>query len=231
MAFTHQGAALTAQEAARRLDQSQYGDEGSKELFSAMKDAGLVAIFGASDDLMEIRGAVYDERGFEAWFTPDGLLENDCENEDCPAYGRAKAAAGKVRALWGAEPPFSFTYETDIPHETFVVLEDADPYCRGIVFALADLEPKLAAPADESRRSLAIRLWSALEPRGSEEAWVALPPEVRDRWLMIAGFAATNVKGPSLQQADRDKPWDELTPDGRARWLRFAGLNIAAEET
>lgn len=229
MAFTHQGAALTVQEAASQLDQSQYGDEGSKELFSAMKAAGLVAIFGASDDLMEIRGAVYDECGLEAWFTPDGLLRNECENEDCPAYAKAKAAAGKVRALWGAEPSFSFTYETYIPHETFVVMEDDDPYCRGIVFALADLEPNTAAPADESRRGLAIRLWSAIEPPGGEEAWEALAPEVRDRWLMIAGFAATNVKGPSLQQVDRDKPWDALTPDGRARWLRFMGLNVGAE--
>lgn len=139
MADIETGQALTAQEAARQLDQSQYRNEGSRTLFTAMKDAGLVAIFGASDDLMEIRGAVYDECGAEAWFTNTGLLHNDCENDNCPAHARAKTSALRVRALWCEEPPFSFTYATDIPHETFVVMEDHEPYCRGIVFALADL--------------------------------------------------------------------------------------------
>lgn len=139
MADIETGQALTAQEAARQLDHSQYRREGSQTLFAAMKDAGLVAIFGASDDLMEIRGAVYDECGTEAWFTNTGLLHNDCENDDCPAHAKAKTSAMQVRALWCEEPPFSFTYATDIPHETFVVMEDDDPYCRGIVFALADL--------------------------------------------------------------------------------------------
>lgn len=99
--------------------------------------------FGASDDLMELRGAVYDElsayNGTTAHFTPAGLLVNECENDQCPHYARAKAKASAVRAVWSekrGQP--SWTYETDIPHSTFEVAEHGSPYCRGIVFDLAD---------------------------------------------------------------------------------------------
>jgi hypothetical protein len=40
--------------------------------------------------------------------------------------------------VWGKDDT-SWSYETDIPHATFDVLEDGEVYCRGIVFALADL--------------------------------------------------------------------------------------------
>ena len=33
----------------------------------------------------------------------------------------------------------AWTYMTDIPHATFDVMDDGELYCRGIVFALADL--------------------------------------------------------------------------------------------
>ena len=133
---------ITVQEAAARLNHSQYREEGPEELFAEMKAAGLVAVFGASDDLMEFRGAVYDEVG--AWegtieyFTSAGLLQNDCDNDDCPHFARAKEQATKVLALWDTGG-FSWRYETTIPHAKFIVYEDEEPYCEGIVFALADV--------------------------------------------------------------------------------------------
>jgi hypothetical protein len=41
--------------------------------------------------------------------------------------------------LWAEEGDYSWTYATEIPHATFEVIEDDGPYCRGIVFALADV--------------------------------------------------------------------------------------------
>lgn len=41
----------------------EYRNEGSDALFAQMKRDGIVAVFGASDDLMEFRGAIYDEVG------------------------------------------------------------------------------------------------------------------------------------------------------------------------
>lgn len=147
MAHDAHAAPITVAEAAAALDGGEYGNEGNPALFARMKAAGLVAIFGYSDDLMEIRGAVDDEVGFDAWFTPAGLLENNCENDRCPHFLKMKAEAAHVEALFGEEAPYSFTYKTAIPHETFTIVEDGDPYCRGIVFALAELKPAASASA------------------------------------------------------------------------------------
>jgi len=44
-----------------------------------------------------------------------------------------------VDALWAKEDGYSWTYRTDIPHATFEIVEDGEPYCRGIVIDVADL--------------------------------------------------------------------------------------------
>jgi hypothetical protein len=130
---------LTKEEAAAALDGGEYREEGSKELFARMAEAGLVAVFGASDDLMEFRGAIYDETGAyggtNVRVSPEGLLEK-CDDR-CHYYRRAAARAVTIKALW-AQGGYSWRYETGIPHATFVINEDGEPYCEGIVFALAD---------------------------------------------------------------------------------------------
>lgn len=133
---------MTRDEAAAQLDGNEYGKEGSKELFGAMKAAGLVAVFGASDDLMEFRGAVHDEvgcyNGGQAYLTKDGLLDNDCDEGQCPYFAKIKETAATMSAIWD-DGGFSWRYATDIPHAKFVIREDGEPYCEGIVFALADV--------------------------------------------------------------------------------------------
>ena len=132
--------ALTKEEAARQLE---YRSEGSRELFVAMKEAGLVAVFGASDDLVEFRGAIYDEvaayEGTRVYVTANGLVENRCANECCPYHRDEKAKAATIRVIWNDPGPMSWTYETAIPHVTFLIKEGDEDYCRGIVFALADV--------------------------------------------------------------------------------------------
>jgi hypothetical protein len=132
--------ALTAKDAAAALDGNEYTKEGSRELWSAMKEAGLVAVFGASDDLVEFRGAIDEEigayNGTTVFLTPAGLL-TDCD-DNCEHFQRAKKAARPINALWDVDG-FSWRYATDIPHAKFVINEDGDPYCEGIVFALADV--------------------------------------------------------------------------------------------
>ena len=34
----------------------------------------------------------------------------------------------------------TWCYKTDIPHETFMIYDDGEPYCRGIVFSIEDLK-------------------------------------------------------------------------------------------
>lgn len=131
---------MTPKEAAQRLDGGEYRNEGSRELFAEMKAAGLVALYGASDDLMEFNGAIHDEVGAwdggTAYLTRQGLLQNDCDDDACPHFKRLQKQATPLHAKWDVDG-FSWVYETAIPHETFVINEDGEPYCRGIVFALA----------------------------------------------------------------------------------------------
>ena len=132
---------MTPKELAAQLGTLQYHEEPSKELQEQAKAAGLVIVFGASDDLMEFRGAIDDELdaydGGTAYLNEEGLMRNRCEDEDCPYFAKEKAKARTILAEW-AKGEYSWSYKTDIPHETFQVFDEAEPYCLGIVFALAD---------------------------------------------------------------------------------------------
>lgn len=135
---------MTPKEAADALDGSEYCEEGSPELFEQMKAAGLVAVFGASDDLMELRGAINDEFGCygggTAFLTRDGILESQCDCDECPYFKKIRSKATKITAIW--DPPdidASWTYETTIPCEAFTVFEYGEVYCHGFVFRLSDV--------------------------------------------------------------------------------------------
>ena len=135
---------MTKEEAAAALDGCWYGREVTREMEAALKADGLVAVFGASDDLMEFRGAIRDEVGAYdggyAHLTRAGLLTNDCDNDRCPHFERAKETAATIEAIWSPEgEAISWVYRTSIPHATFIVEEDGEPYCRGIVFSLSDV--------------------------------------------------------------------------------------------
>lgn len=137
---------MTAKEAAAMLDGNEYRQEGARLLWDEMKTAGLVAVFGASDDLMEFRGAIDDERdcygGGLVKITPAGLPISKCgEGEDCPYFKAEVKDAATIEGVWD-EDGFSWSYRTAIPHETFIIREDGEPYCRGIVFILADTEKR-----------------------------------------------------------------------------------------
>ena len=134
---------MTPQDAAAALNGNQYAEEWWKELWAEMKSAGLVAVFGASDDLVELRGAIDNEipayQGTTFFVEEKGLVENGCEHGDgCPNWTQRGTP---VKALWGPEgiegDP-SWAFATEIPHVTFDIMDKDELYCRGIVFALKD---------------------------------------------------------------------------------------------
>ena len=130
---------MTKEELARDLNGREYGAEIDSDIKSKMEGTDLVVVFGASDDLMEFRGAINDERGSKAFVTKDGLFESECECDDCPYAEQMMKEASRIDALWCDEPDFSFTYKTDIPHAIFEIWEDGEKYCRGFVFNLSDV--------------------------------------------------------------------------------------------
>jgi len=123
----------------------EYADEMTKEIESVAAENGLVIVFGASDDLMEIRGALKDEigcySGGTAYFFDGDLLQNEChEGDECPYFAKMKKKAKTVEALWCERGGWAWAYQTDIPHETFKIMEGEDKYCLGIVFKLSDIQ-------------------------------------------------------------------------------------------
>ena len=119
----------------------QIGNEISKEMEQIAKENNLVVVFGASDDLMEFRGAIDDEldavEGTTAYLDRHGLIINKCDCDDCPYHAAASMGASTVKALWCATDEYSWTFETSITHFVFDVMDGDEKYCKGIVFSLA----------------------------------------------------------------------------------------------
>lgn len=133
---------MHSSELANLLNGREYREEITKDEEALAKYNGLVVVFGASDDLMEFRGAIHDELGAydgtTAYLTNQGLLTNDCESDDCPHYAKIKASANTIDAIFDSDG-YTWIYKTKIPHSTFEVVEGEDKYGKGIVFLLSDV--------------------------------------------------------------------------------------------
>jgi hypothetical protein len=129
---------MDKKEFAKLINGRKYGYEPFLDVRQAAKASGLVIVSGASDDLMEFDGAIYDEQGcFEG-----GVIYFDRQG----AFGSDGYATNKIEAFWCDKSAIdengnviTWTYKTDIPHETFMIYEDGQSYCQGIVFDLADV--------------------------------------------------------------------------------------------
>ncbi len=135
---------MTAKELAATLSGREYGMEiGPGEERKAQVD-GLVVVYGYSDDNVELRGAIDEEvdafNGTTIHITRHGLFyEPGCGIVDCPYCAVARKEAKTIKAVWHDEGGPCWTFETDIPHETFNVMEDGEVFCVGIVFSMADI--------------------------------------------------------------------------------------------
>ena len=139
---------MTPHELAAKLTGREYREEITDAEAKDAKEHGLVVVFGASDDLVEFRGAIDDEAGaYEgATFTvdTDGLVPFFADlvsvrpNEDeLRDYFRREGKGREIGALWDAEG-YSWVIRTEVPHATFEIMEDDEKYCLGIIFRLAD---------------------------------------------------------------------------------------------
>lgn len=127
---------MTKKELAEKLNGRQYGDS-FKDVMEDTMASGLVIVTGASDDLMEFQGVIEDEGGCfdggEVYFDKNGVSQDGTER------------ANMIEALWcegtnvdGCQATWS--YKTDIPHETFEIWEDEELYCIGLVFSIEDIK-------------------------------------------------------------------------------------------
>lgn len=145
---------MDTKELARLLDRIDYGTKIPTDITTRAAQAGLVIAYGASDDLLKFDGAFRDEigayAGTEVVVDRIGVIPNfndlvDNRGHDLKGrlrdYFRREGDGKTIKILWRAEGDYSWTFETKIPHETFEIVEYGGPFCRGIVFSVADLEP------------------------------------------------------------------------------------------
>ena len=123
---------MTAKELAALLNGREYGKEITKEEETAAKEAGLVVVFGESDDLMEFRGTINGEldcyEGGTAFINERGLFKTpdySGECEDCKYVRSELDKCATVNAIWD-DGDFPWSYHTEIPHETFDIFEEGE---------------------------------------------------------------------------------------------------------
>ena len=69
---------MTKEQLAELLNGNEYRDEMTKEQEQAAKQNNLLVLFGASDDLLEMRGAIRDEVGAYDGGEYALALDGDC---------------------------------------------------------------------------------------------------------------------------------------------------------
>jgi hypothetical protein len=132
-------------EIADMLNGLKYGEEIKDDVLRYAKANRAVIVYGAGDDLMEFKGAIEDEvncyEGGTVYIRTTGVLQNECNNENCPYFKRrVLETKAYITALWWNQGEYSWTYNTNIPHETFEITEDGKKYCQGIVFYIGSLD-------------------------------------------------------------------------------------------
>lgn len=96
---------MTAKELAIELNGRDTGEEMEWGEAQDAKAAGLVVVYGYSDDNVELCGAINDEvgayNGTTVYLTPDGVLQKpDCGQDDCPYFAREREKARTIKAVW-----------------------------------------------------------------------------------------------------------------------------------
>jgi hypothetical protein len=156
--------AFTKEMLAAKLNKRQCGNELTTEEEQLAADNNLVVIFGASDDLIELRGAIYNEFyiGDQILITKEGLLKSECPCADrddvCPYFEEIRddrvnnKTVVEVKAYWDGEhvsfdyfqsigmPNWCFICEgLNVGEATFDIFDNDTYYCRGIVIDLDEL--------------------------------------------------------------------------------------------
>lgn len=132
---------MNIKEFAQQLDGKEYGYPmfSEKEIQMA-KENGWVIVGVHDCGFTEFVGALVDDTDSyyidEIYFSKERILEADDEDPAFPNcinvhWEEKQDENGKIIPI---------ALATDIPHETFMVYEDGEPYCRGLVFSVNDLQ-------------------------------------------------------------------------------------------
>jgi hypothetical protein len=141
---------MTVKEWAEKISGFEHPADELDDLNEEIKNDGIIIAYGASDDLLEFQGAVYNEvgawEGTEARISSRGkgtaFIFDEEENTDSAEFNREEIEQmQRIKAFWAPKDiDASWKIETEIPHETFDIMEDGELFCRGIVFHVDDVK-------------------------------------------------------------------------------------------
>ena len=161
---------MTLEQFAKKLDGREYGwPQFTKEEIAIAKENGFVIVYGVSDDLMEVDGAIHDEAGC---FKGGTLKLDIADKKFVDRKTEESCDVISIKAYWceacneyGQTIPW--TYATDVSHEKFMIYEDGDPYCLGFIFQNDALREPVDAPKSmENRTTMKVReLLKSLQSR------------------------------------------------------------------
>lgn len=141
---------ITMEQLARLLDGREYGSEIAPDEEAAAKEAGLVIIFGASDDLVELHGAIDDEvdayGGTAFSIDREGVIPRERDDRwamsEMQNWFRRVARVDNILIVadWCPDddpgrPPWVIR-ASGVSWSGFGIVEDSAPFCRGIVVQL-----------------------------------------------------------------------------------------------
>jgi hypothetical protein len=130
----------TKEELAARLHGREYREEITIDESRAAKAAGLLVAFGASDDLLEVRGVANEEVG--AWeggayalAATGRFIEDRDDHDDLVNAGwTPPIAVLTLTAEWCPEGfDGSWRITASAPFASFDIIEDGELFCRGCV--------------------------------------------------------------------------------------------------
>lgn len=142
-----------------QLDSIEYPVKIDESVIQQAKDNNIVIVFGASDDLIEFRGAICDENSVSGidvtLIDNEGTLPID-ENgaikdfDDLVNIHDLRKLVSRfdksiaVTSYWqpddGSNASWSYSVPEGVEWEPFNVMEDDELYCVGIVFKLSKEE-------------------------------------------------------------------------------------------
>jgi hypothetical protein len=146
---------MTVKDWAKKLNGIEYPSDELDRFDLDMKKDGIIVVNGASDDLLDFHGVIHDELGaYEGTEVRIASREKGTafifdkgENRDTAEFNRKEISAmQEITAIW--EPVedgkmlASWLIETEIPHETFDIMEKGGLFlfCRGVVFHVNDVK-------------------------------------------------------------------------------------------
>jgi len=137
---------MNAIELANELNGTEYPFRPTRDIIQKAIENNLVIVYGASDDLMELEGAIVEEvvasGGGIVRVYKSGVLgsRDDLDtDEDLEAWLQNKSNSKTIEAKWCETEEYSWTYQTDIPHSVFDIVEGSEKYCRALVFSVDDI--------------------------------------------------------------------------------------------